>query len=470
MYKHKKYNKKWITNVKINYSMKYIKSLYTNYNFFLKDNDYIKNVEIDEVMLSNSLDVISEDFKVLVETYKNFGEMFPKVKNYNFRDQNVISNAFIRILNKQNFFDIIDEHGERYITSIFISFVSKRNYLFEDAFNSMFKNVRNEEERKKIIDYILTNIYDELTSFFRGHLHGFQNVIIKNKIIDDRIEKMIEDIDSIDFLVEYYIKNKGTNFKELEDKILKAVKKSNNLISAIKGVNLYVEYKKPIQRWEEFEKILIDRIKDDPRTIYMIIFVVSQYIGITKFNWDEFNLLILNRIPFQGNIKELLNYFSNIIKYISPNVKELMIKRFEEYFENPQPGAEIYFFKSYCFDILNARWKEKEDDIIFNPSLYKDANRSAFDVIFDYIKKFKIKDVVLHSDIMKKIKRNGTLASLYAVAINKPVPELEPVLAKGYTTAYRYATKVLKARFPLGEPKILASRKANDYRKRFGIT
>jgi hypothetical protein len=449
--------------------MKYIKSLYTNYNFFLKDNDYIKNVEIDQVTLSNNLDVVSKDFKVLVETYKNFGEMFPKVKNYNFKDQNVISNAFMEILNKENFLDIIDNYGKKYITSIFISFVSEKNYLFETAFNNMFKNIRNEEEKKEIIEYILTDLYNELIRFFRGYSHGFQSVIIKNKIIDDRIEKMIEDIDSMDFLVEYYIKNKGTNFKELEYKILKAVEKSNNLISTIRGVNLYVEYKKPIQRWEEFEKLLIDRIKDDPRRIYMINSVVSQYINLTKFNWDKFNLLVLNRAPFQGNISELLNYFSSIIKYISPDIRELMIKSFEEYFKNPQPGAEIYFFKSYCFDILKARWKEKEDDIIFNPELYKDANRGIFDILFDYIKKFKIKDVVLHSNIMKKIKRNGTLASLYTVAINQPVPELEPVLAKGYTTAYRYATKVLKARFPLGEPKILASRKANDYRKRFGI-
>ena len=70
---------------------------------------------------------------------------------------------------------------------------------------------------------------------------------------------------------------------------------------------------------------------------------------------------------------------------------------------------------------------------------------------------------------MDFLKTDYKLAYDYTYAIRKAVPELEPTIAKSFNSAFNYATKVLNARFLLGEKKILKSRKAEAYKNKFNL-
>jgi hypothetical protein len=451
--------------------MKYIDKIILTYNSFLKMKNEFKKIEVKYMYIS-SIDI--DKNKEPDEMIKEYND----IVNFGFLSSHVIQNAlsdkFSYVFDKviEKITDNIDSYSLEYITDI----IPKNSKFGIDFLVSLSKKYKNDTLEKRLnidgkVKTIFKDYYKQL--FYDSNQYLLYDYITTIKVDDNQIIQHFIDTGFLNYAINLFKLFKKDRSVELENKLLNYLVKNNKIHPDY--LNYCVSYAINVFKnpWMEFEKIIIENEFDN----YYYYNWVAEYISHYKRKLDPFNEKILNRedIYEPYNLNYVIDYFSLIRKSLS----EKIISKLEKIILNDKNDdvfeRNVY---SYSKKILKRRWTEQEDKFFDydhynmtiqkgNKIISKDKNKLEYLII--YIKNFKITDIELDKKFMDIIKKDYMLSYKFALAVKKAVPELEPSIARGGNTSFNYATKILRARFPLGEKIILKSRKANQYRVIFNL-
>ena len=462
--------------------MKRIKKLIIDYDFFKKNEDYVKTIFIEFLEIKNFFkdkkgnlreDLSLNNIEKFNNYIKNLHNIFPNVKNFEINKGFIVDvitdklcDDFFETSSKINieyFFPLeTDNDGniiKNSVTKIgdLLSTIASKNEKKDQDYKNKLHNYIKTKYRKQLFEPFLLN----------SNSYTFYYYVTFLNIIDDEIEKTLSESPNISNYYDYIIKIKNQRNKKLE-------KKFDDLNYFKKNIKYIIEYIIkfiPIP-YDKFEKKLLnnlDVIVNDEDSSFLYYNYIIDYLAIRE-NWSELNFKL---IDFIGKIKyDKNNLFKdvdyNIIRFFqglrkSKKIDSTIISKLDE--KIMKDSKRILIITQYIIDVRKKRWKEMEN-FLFDVKNYEVPYETYR--LFDYIKKFKIKDR-LPEEFMNKIKSDPRLSVEYAIAIKEAVPELEPTIARNQNDSYRYAVRVLKARFPLGEKRILKSRKRAKYIQKFNI-
>lgn len=447
--------------------MNYIKDLIIDFEKLIEMKNEIKFIQIDRVNISTNIkvDIKNRDPKEIIDEYNSYLVDFKNIKNIEGQLSYSYSSIFYNIIKKMS--ENFNEYPPSYVKQI-IKSESKYSiqYLLSLAKTYQDSSQNKRLEIHQIIKKDLKEFYDRLFNQSTSDLVEYVSFL---KIDDPEIEEFYIKNQDLQKLVLYYGYNKKPRSKEIEKKLL------NFIDLDIRFLSMCFLYAQRVigGRWKEFENVLSEQ---EIKNINILSNNLPEYIINNKVFLNDFNFKVLNyfktnidsndRWGDRNNNNIIFYYFVRIKDFLDPQI----INQLEEKILNIKEDLP-YYFLIYSRDILKKRWKEHEDKM-FNIENYKFNNKIdvyKLESLIEYIKKFKILDVKLSKEFFDEFKNDYKLAYKFIAAIKKPVPQLEPTIAKSYITSFNYATKILKKRFPLGEKKILKSRRADLYRQKFNF-
>jgi len=451
--------------------MKYIDKIFLSYNSFLKMKDEFKKIEVKYMYIS-SMDI--DKNKEPDEMIKEYND----IVNFGFLSSHVIQDAlsskfsyvFDKVIKKIT--DNIDSYSLEYITDI----IPKNSRFGIDFLISLSEKYKNDTLEKRLdihekIKNVFKDYYKQL--FYDKNEHLLYNYIKIINIDDEEVIKHIINTDYLSYAVSLFKFFKKDRSVELENKLLNHLIKNNKVDPD--NLNYCISYAINVFKnpWMEFEK----KITENQFYNYNYYDWLTEYISHYNRKLDSFNEKILNRedIYEPYNLIYVIEYFSKI----KNTLNEKIISKLEKIILNDKYNdaleRNIYL---YSKKFLKRRWTEQEDKFFnydnYNMTVQKgnkviSKDKQKLEYLIAYIKDFKIRDIELDKKFMDIIKKDYILSYKFAFAVKKAFPELEPSIARGGNTSFNYATKILNARFPLGEKTILKSRKANQYKLIFKL-
>ena len=449
--------------------MKYIKHLKISFPKMIEIKEDLKKISVDQIYVSDISIISKKDPIETINIYYEFLNDFSNIKNLkDFLDQ-----YFYKIF--YDLFEIFIDNPDKYLPQDIkniIQFDSEQSSQF--LVFSLEKHKKDTVEKRKEVHQKIKENFNE---FYRNLLKD-NNYLIKYALLLDFEDSEIEEFlfkkeDPLD-ITTYYFNIKKTRSLELEKKLLKSLIKDGSIY--INVFSLCIGYCRNILNgpWLELE----DSLLKNKITNQYILRDLSDYIVLYKRKLDDLNKKIFD--DFEKGIFErssylagdyfyrflLQDYLFKIYKFLNSSLIDRTEKKILEL------KSELYYnFYYYSKDVLKRRWNEHEDSF-FNYETFSENNLfkdHKVKFLISYINYFKIRDHQLDQQIMDFLKTDYKLAYDYTYAVRKAVPELEPTIAKSFNSAFNYATKVLNARFLLGEKKILKSRKAEAYKNKFNL-
>jgi hypothetical protein len=426
--------------------MKIITNLRLDYNQFFKMKEMLKNIEINSIYI------------------------YPKK---------------IDINNKKEIYEILASYND----------LNKNDYLKIQNFESSINDIKDKicrqvyDQRKIFSEKEIVFLIKDSEYYSSIFLEDFIKQKLKQDIPNEEIHNII--LKNYYPLYEKISLKENTYIKYITDLKLKSKEFQEYVFNSNDKRSIILYIKQVLQkRVLDFEKKLLssytpELIKDESKYISLNWNLVEYARDVIKDRWPEFEKIILDNDLYEGMIYQIADYYRNITK--DDEWSEIIDKYLEndEFFSrllmnnfdfNLKPSKKIEqkiiefnntsYVYIYTVFILKKRWIEGER-ILFNFDYYN--RKSDFHNLFDYIKKFKIKNIKLDQKFIDVFKLNYKTAIKYATVINAPFPEGEQAIAKSYNASFTYATKILKQRFPLGENKILKSKKAEKYKNIFKI-
>lgn len=457
--------------------MKYIEHLQISFSKMIEIKDDLKKISIDRIYIpdvSSSI-IINEkkDLAEIIKIYYEFTDEFTNIKNL----KDFLNQFFYRIFN--DIFEIFINNPNKYSPQYIKNLIKSDSEQSSQFLISLLQKHKKDtlEERKELHQTIKENFNEFYRNLFKDDNYLIEYALLLN-FEDSEIEDFLfQKEDPLDIVTYYFnIKKIKSKSLELEKKLLKSLIRDDSVY--INVFSMCVRYCKEILNgpWLEFEESLLK----NKITNKYILDELSDYIVLYKRKLDDLNEKIFN--DFENGVFErpsninlsgdyfyrflLQNYLFKIHKFLNQSLINQTEKKLLEL------KTELYYnFYYYSKDALKRRWKEQEDSFFNNETfsennLFKD-HKVKF--LISYINYFKIRDHKLNPEIMNFLKTDYKLSYDYAYAVRKAIPELEPTIAKSFNSAFNYATKVLNARFPLGEKKILKSRKAEAYKNKFNL-
>jgi len=435
--------------------MKYIKKLHLNFNSFQSMQDELKKIEIDYISLSDVKFNKNKKPDEIIEEYNNYITELPNIKNIDDQLSRNLNYIFDDIIKR--IIDNLEEYSLQYIKKIIIpeskysvSFLIQLAKKHKDE--SLEKRLEIHQKIKKDFKEYYETLFDKNKSYLFDYIH-----IIK--IDDKEIEDFLIKKNDLHGLVSYYMMFNKPRSNELEKKLLNGLVENNEIkIHELELCTLYC-FNTIKNYWSEFEKKLIDTNISNVFCLHLI----GKYLVTYNRKIDILIEKILNIKYDQYDIWNKLDFFQTIRNLMS----QKLISQLEEFVLNQKQHFQSMFVK-YSKYFLKKRWIEHEDKL-FDYNNYDTSKVDHFQTLIDYIKFFKIRNIELDQRFINVFKKSYKLAYNFCFALKKAIPELEPTIAKSYSASFNYATKVLNSRFPLGEKKILKSRKAQKYLDKFNI-
>lgn len=462
--------------------MKHVKRLNIDYDFFKKNEDYIKTIFIEFLEIKDFFkdkkgnlrkDLSLDNIEKFNNYIKNLHDIFPKIKNFEI-NKNFITDVIIDKLSH----DFFETSSKINIEYFFPLETDNNGNIIKDSIvmiSDLLGKVASTNQRKdkdyknKLHNYIKTKYRKELFDPFLllNRDDGIYYYVSCLGVIDDEIEKRLSESTNLSRYYDYIITIKEQRNKKLEKKFDDLDYLKKNIKYIIKYIIKFI----PIP-YDKFEKKLLNNldvfINDEDSSLLYYNYIID-YLALRE-NWNELNFKL---IDFIGKVKyDKDNLFKdidyNIIRFFQglkkiKKIDPIIISKLDE--KIMKDSKRILIIVEYIINVRKIRWKEMEN-FLFDVKNYKILYETY--KLFDYIKKFKIKDR-LPEEFMNKIKSDPRLSVDYAIAIKEAVPELEPTIARNQNDSYRYAVRVLKARFPLGEKRILKGRKRAQYIQKFNI-
>ena len=452
--------------------MKFITELNLSFSQLLNLKKEIQKIEVEKVYIYNFDFPKDKEPLEIIQIYNEFIKDFKNIKNIesHLNSSNRINNLFNNIF--KMFEEDLKKYSPQYIKSVI---PSESSYSSEFLLYLMNKRKEsNLQDRLALHQKIKKDFNEYYRNFFNEDNYRLIEYVLLLNAEDLEIENFFFQQEDLNNISIYYSNIKKTRSDELEKKLLQSLIKDGAVY--INVFDLCYKYCQHIINgpWLEFEDILL---KNNITNFY-IFDQLAEYINQYKRKlndlqdkiFDSFDNEIVKDFRYADKSTYYRHLFDGYLFKIYNLLNPKIINRMEQ--KILQLKEDLYFnFYYYSKNVLKTRWEEYEDKFL-DPSIYivnGKFSKYRIELLIDYIKFFKIKNLQLDSQIFDFLKTNYKLAYNYAYAIKERVPELEPAIAKSFTSAFNYATKILKARFPLGEKKILKSRKADDYRKKFNL-
>jgi hypothetical protein len=453
--------------------MKLIKQLNLSFSQLLNLKKEIQKIEIENVYFYNFDFTENKEPLEAIQIYNELIKDFKNIKNLEsyLKSLNFVNRLFEKVF--KMFADNFEKYSPEYIKKVISSDSSYSSDFLVYLMNKHKQS--NLQDRLALHQKIKKDFNEYYNNFFDEDNYLLIEYVLLLNSEDPEIEEFFFQQEDLNNICVYYSNIKKTRSDKLEKKLLQSVIKDGSVY--INVFSLCCKYCDDIINgpWLEFEDILS---KNDIINFY-IFDSLAEYINKYKRKLDNLNDRIFdsfdNEIVKDYKFADKSTYYRHlfdgylfrIYNFLNPKIINRMEQKILELKE------DLYFnFYYYSKNVLKTRWKEHEDKFL-DPSIYmlngKSLKKYRIEFLIDYIKSFKIKNLKLNPQIFDFIKTNYKLAYNYAYAIKERVPELEPAIAKSFTSAFNYATKILKDRFPLGEKKILKSRKAEAYRTKFNL-
>jgi hypothetical protein len=435
--------------------MKYIKKLQLNFNSFQSMQNELKKIEIDYISLSDIKFNKNKKPDEIIKEYNNYITEFPNIKNIESQLSRNLSYIFDDIIKK--IIDNLEEYSLEYIKNTIIS-ESEYSVSFliqlakKHRDESLEKRLEVHQKIKKDFQEYYKNLFDKNKNYLFNYIHEI-------KVDDKGIEDFLIKENDLHGLVSYYMMFNKPRSNELEKKLLNGLVENNEIkIHELELCTLYC-FNIIKNYWSEFEKKLIDNNISNVFCLHLI----GKYLVTYNRKLDILIEKILNIKYDQYDSWNKMIFFEEIRNLMS----QKLISQLEEFVLNQKQHFQSMFVR-YSKYFLKKRWIEHEDKL-FDYNNYDTSKVDQFQTLIDYIKFFKIRNIELDQRFINVFKKSYKLAYNFCFALKKAIPELEPTIAKSYSASFNYATKVLNARFPLGEKKILKSRKAQKYIQKFNL-
>ena len=435
--------------------MKYIKKLDLNFDSFQSMQNELKKIEIDYISLSDVKFDKNKKPDEIIKEYNSYITELSNIKNIDDQLSSKLSYIFDDII--QKIINNLEEYSPQYIKNIIIP-ESKYSTSFLIQLAKKHKD-ESFEKRLEIHQKIKKDFQEYYEILFNKNNGYLFNYIHEIKIDDKGIEDFLIKENDLHGLVSYYVMFNKPRSNELEKKLLNGLIQNNEIkineleLSTLYCFNIIENY------WPEFEKKLIDNNISNVFCLHLI----GKYLVTYNRKIDILIEKILNIKYDQYDSWNKLAFFEDTRSLMS----QKLISQLEEFVLNQKQHFQSMFVR-YSKYFLKKRWIEHEDKL-FDYNNYDTSKVDHFQTLIDYIKFFKITNIKLDQRFINFFKKSYKLAYNFCFAIKKAIPELEPTIAKSYSASFNYATKVLNARFPLGEKKILKSKKAQKYIQKFNI-